>query len=59
MTQWRSFSTPTIGNFSMDYPHDWQSQQFAAGNRGDDELIALFYATDSMPPLMKKDIYIV
>jgi len=32
----------------MDYPRAWESRKFAAGNRGDEELIALFYATDSV-----------
>ena len=33
-TIWRSFNSPTIGYFAMDYPSDWQSEKFPAGYRG-------------------------
>ena len=52
-TTWRSFNSPTIGYFAMDYPSDWQSDRFPGGYRGDDEAIALFYATDALFPAVR------
>lgn len=52
-TDWRSFDSPLIGNFSIEYPRAWQSGRFPAGNRSDDEVIALFYAAGAPFPVVR------
>ena len=41
--RWRTFSSPTIGYFSTEYPAWWQSERFANGYRGDADVVALFF----------------
>lgn len=41
--RWRTFSSPTIGYFSMEYPAWWKSERFVNGYRGDDDVVALLF----------------
>lgn len=41
--RWRTFSSPTIGYFSMEYPAWWKSERFANGYRGDADVVALLF----------------
>lgn len=41
--RWRTFSSPTIGYFSIEYPVWWKSERFVNGYRGDADTVALFY----------------
>lgn len=41
--QWRTFGSPRIGHFSIEYPSGWRSERFPNGYRNDPDLVALFY----------------
>lgn len=41
--RWRTFSSPTIGYFSTEYPAWWKSERFVNGYRGDADVVALFF----------------
>lgn len=42
-SQWRTFDSPRIGHFSIEYPSDWRSERFSNGYRNDPERVAQFY----------------
>lgn len=42
-SQWRTFESPRIGHFSIEYPNDWRSERFPNGYRSDPDRVAQFY----------------
>ena len=41
--QWRTFGSPRIGHFSIEYPSSWRSERFSNGYRNDPDRVAQFY----------------